>query len=66
MRLVSCKDDIQWIIQTRSKTAGDNWRATAGQAYWRTRDPLLRHLERTATLPDSARKVLHALPERHA
>lgn len=59
IRVVSCSDDIQWLVQRRS---GGRWRT---HSFVRTRSTLVRILEANTPIPDDARKALSALPEVH-
>ena len=62
VRVVNCKDDMQWIVQRRS---GDQWRA---MSFCRTRKVLIRDARRRNDdeLSPSALAILEALPDRHA
>ena len=70
MRVIGCKDGIQWIVQRRR--CADGW---TGMSFCRTRDALIRFARLRITpngewpyreLPRDALAVLEALPERHS
>ena len=65
VRVISCRDDIQWIVQKRVNKSTHSWR---GKSFCRTRAALIRDTRRwhDAELPADALAVLQALPERHA
>jgi hypothetical protein len=69
VRVINCKDDIQWIVQRRK---GEQWQSVS---FCRTRDGLIRFARHQITptgewpyreAPPDALAVLQALPERHA
>ena len=64
VRVISCRDDIQWIVQKRVNKSTQSWR---GQSFCRTRAALIRDARRwhDAELPADALAVLQALPEWH-
>ena len=61
VRVINCKDDLQWIVQRRM---GDEWR---GLSFCRTRATLIRDTRRrlNADIPAEALAILQALPEMH-
>ena len=65
VRVINCRDDIQWIVQKRVNKSTHSWR---GKSFCRTRAALIRDTRRwhDAELPADALAVLQALPERHA
>ena len=59
VRVINCKDDIQWIVQARRNAMGKGWR---GSSFCRTREALIRC---ASPLPPEALAILRALPEQH-
>ncbi|RLP23895.1 hypothetical protein [Mesorhizobium sp. YM1C-6-2] len=66
-RIINCKDNIQWIVQTLK---GGRWRS---ENYWTWRNPMLAHLEirdehwgeTEFVLTSETRNAIEALPDRH-
>jgi hypothetical protein len=57
LRVINCRDDIQWIVQLRS---GEQWKSVS---FCRTREALLRCVRERGGQPLPA--SLLGLPERH-
>jgi hypothetical protein len=57
VRVVECRDRIQWIVQRRRSVCPNSWR---GYAFCRTKEALLR---RAGSGDPGAMAWLHALPE---
>jgi hypothetical protein len=64
LRVINCRDNMQWIVQRRENSGGKGWR---GLSFCCTRDALIRDAKRRlgGPIPADALAILRSLPEWH-